>query len=77
MSTCPSCHQAIPFSCDRDDCHAQIIIIGDLALSYQNHHKECGNKKKVAVRVGKPSIVTTKEQASFAALVAEAMKRDG
>lgn len=75
MSTCPSCHQSIPFSCDRDGCHDQIIVVDGVPMSYQNHHKKHA-AKKLPVHIGKASIVTPAEQKSFDKAVAKA-EEDG
>ena len=77
MSTCLSCHQAIPFSCNRDDCHDQIIVVDGVPMSYQNHHKKHVTKKASGpgeMVFRKPSIVTDKERASFDAALEKAEK---
>ena len=64
MSTCSQCHQAIPFSCNRDDCDDQIIVRDGVPMSYPNHHKKHAVKKPV-VRVGKAPVATAEEQQSL------------
>ena len=75
MSTCPSCHQAIPVSCK--NCDEQIVFMDGKPMSYRNHYTTgCGHsgKAKPTGSFGKPSIVTSAEQKSFDEAVAKAEK---
>ena len=64
MSTCPCCHQAIPQTCDRDDCDDQIIFVDGVPSVYQNHPKKHA-KEKQELRAGKPPVATVEEQRSL------------
>ena len=74
MGTCPTCHQAIPKTCRA--CGELIVFREGKPVSWQNHFKVCrpAGKVKPVVHVGKKSIVTEAETASFDAAVEKALQ---